>query len=151
VSNCFLSSWRLQPTTGYSHCAFTVLGTRELLRFFPFQRYNHHNVTNKISLLPLLAPRFSQPFSKSYADGDLRVYSTPLALPGLQSSELHFGTIIHRHPMNLLFRRYPPFMASFRMLGDIPAYLNRRGLSVPAISSTSGPSSSCEDRLPLWV
>lgn len=151
VSNCFLSSWRLQPTSGHSHCAFSVLGTRKLPRFLPSQRHDHHNVTNRIPLLPLPAPRFSQPFSRSYADGDSRVCSTPLALPGLQPTELDFETITHRHPMDWRFRRSPPFMASFRRLGDIPAYHNRGGLSVPAISSTSGPSSSCEDRLPLWV
>jgi len=56
------------------------------------------NATNKISLLPLPARRFSQPFSRSNALVGPRVYSTPQALLGLRPSKLNTDTIFSRHP-----------------------------------------------------
>jgi len=56
------------------------------------------NATNKISLLPLPARRFSQPSSRSNALVDLRVYSTSQALLGLRPSKLDTDTIFPRHP-----------------------------------------------------
>lgn len=46
--------------------AFTELGTRYLLGFFPLQRHDHPDVTNEIPASPLPAPRLSQPFSRCF-------------------------------------------------------------------------------------
>jgi hypothetical protein len=41
------------------------LGTRTLLRFFPFQRQRYNDATDELSHPSLLVPRFSQPLDKS--------------------------------------------------------------------------------------
>jgi hypothetical protein len=59
-----LSSFRLQPTSGFSLGALTGLGTRTLLGFIPSQRHHYYNATDEFPTSPLPTHRFSQPFSR---------------------------------------------------------------------------------------
>lgn len=128
-----------------------MLGTRELQRFFPLQRHSHPDATNGISLPPLPTPRFSQPFSGSSAQDGLRVYSTPQALPGFTPSKHCFGTISHGLLVGWLLRRYPSCMVSFLASVDIPAIAATEDYPFPRPLPKQDPSSSCDDRLPLWT
>lgn len=143
-----LSSFRLQPTSGFSMGALTGLGTRKLLGFLPSQRHHYHNATDELPHSPLPAPRFSQPFSRSptlpITRGfiPLRRHSQGLAFKGLHRCDRF------RFPESLLLRRYPLSMASFLVPIDTPACLTVEGLPVPTIPSELGPLFPCENRLP---
>lgn len=116
-----------------------MLGTRELLRFLPSQRRCYLRATNEISLPSLPTPRFSQPFSGSYAEDNSRVYSTPQALPGFTPSELGFETISHGHSVRMLLRRYLSCMASFLVLIDNPAITTAEDYPYPRPLSDKAP------------
>lgn len=136
-----LSSYRLQPTSGFSTDTFTGLGTRKLLGFLPSQRHHYHNATDELPHSPLPAPRFSQPFSRSPTLPTtrgfipLRWHSQGLAFKGLHRCDRF------RHPESLLLRRYSLSMASFLVPISTPACLTVEDYPFPRYYQNSAPNS----------
>jgi hypothetical protein len=110
--------------TGYSAHPYRE-GTRRLPGFLPFQRLPRPAVTGRLPHLPLPAPRFSQPPGGSDGGADSRVCSTPLALLGFWSSELHSGMIGYRRPVPCSFAVARPSQCP-SLLGWVPAARPRR-------------------------
>jgi len=93
---CYLSSFRLQPTSGTIQATFPGWEPRHSLGFFPFSAIIITTWRTKLPNSPLLARRFSQPHGKSNADNNLQVYSTLQALPGFGLQSLTSKSIVYR-------------------------------------------------------